>query len=187
MGTSWQDVALESVKILGPAIITALAAYFTAKFQFKIKVKEIVESNKFRAHERIFDFHKSKYDLFDKAILNINEGFGFFAGLSLSEQNEQGEIKRFVAKYLSVYIETAPLDLKQLIDEFYHVSELHALEFERLNRQLLIAEGISTPTNQEENNDVIVKLLVIYGFANYCGKILTERQVVSIFDKYIER
>ena len=102
MGTSWQDVALESVKILGPAIITALAAYFTAKFQFKIKVKEIVESNKFRAHERIFDFHKSKYDLFDKAILNINEGFGFFAGLSLSEQNEQGEIKRFVAKYLSV-------------------------------------------------------------------------------------
>ncbi|MCH7372567.1 hypothetical protein [Aeromonas sp. MR16] len=187
MGASWQDVALESVKILGPAIITALAAYFTAKFQFKIKVKEIVESNKFRAHERIFDFHKSKYDLFDKAILNINEGFGFFAGLSLSEQNEQGEIKRFVAKYLSVYIETAPLDLKQLIDEFSHVSELHTLEFERLKRQFLIAKEISTPTNQEEINDVIVKLLVIYGVANYCGKILTEMQAVSIFDKYIER
>lgn len=185
MSTTWQYVALESVKILGPAIITALAAYFTARFQFKIKVKELVEANKFKAHERIFDFHKNKYDLFDEAILKINEGFGFFAGLSLSEKNEAGEIKRFVAKYLSIYIETAPLDLKQLIVDFSSVADTHALEFERLNRQLLIAEDIKIPKNQEEINDVIVKLLVIYGFANYCGKILTERKTVGVFDKYI--
>lgn len=109
----------------------------------------------------------------------------FFAGLSLSEKNEAGEIKRFVAKYLSIYIETAPLDLKQLIVDFSSVADTHALEFERLNRQLLIAEDIKIQKNQEEINDVIVKLLVIYGFANYCGKILTERKTVGVFDKYI--
>ena len=67
------DVVSDAIKILGPALITAVVGYKAGKSQLLLKIEELNKNNEFKAREKIFDFHKEKLakaDKFSKIYVN---------------------------------------------------------------------------------------------------------------------
>jgi len=49
-------IATDAIKIIGPAVIAAVATYKTAKSQFENKLVEIKHSNELEARKSLFDW-----------------------------------------------------------------------------------------------------------------------------------
>ncbi|WP_050937682.1 hypothetical protein [Vibrio harveyi] len=184
METSWQDVAIEAIKILGPAMVTGVAAYFTATIQLKAKLKQIEKNSEYKAREKVFDFKTEKYNKLDKSLATLNETLSFLAGMSMTDRDDQYAINSFVAKYLSTFIYSAPFDVKQTIDQFLPLSTEYPREFDKLQKDLSLVEGLKQPNNYNQVNDTIVTLIGIYGFVRCCSKIVAEKEALKVFEPY---
>ncbi|ELU8559904.1 hypothetical protein DLR60_17655 [Vibrio tarriae] len=184
METSWQEVAIEAIKILGPAIVTGAAAYCTATIQLKAKLKQIEKSSEYKAREKVFDFKTEKYNKLDKSLFTLNETLGFLAGMSMTDRDDQCAINSFVAKYLTTFINSSPFDVKQTIDQFVPLVHEYPREFDKLQKDLLLVEGLQKPNNYDQVNDTIVTLIGVYGFVSCCSKIVAEKEALKVFESY---
>ncbi|AQM66586.1 MULTISPECIES: hypothetical protein [Vibrio] len=184
METSWQDVAIEAIKILGPAMVTGVAAYFTATIQLKAKLKQIEKNSEYKAREKVFDFKTEKYNKLDKSLATLNETLSFLAGMSMTDRDDQYAINSFVAKYLSTFIYSAPFDVKQTIDQFLPLATEYPREFDKLQKDLSLVEGLKQPNNYDQVNDTIVTLIGVYGFVSCCSKIVAEKEALKVFEPY---
>jgi len=178
------DVFSDAVKILGPAIITAVVGYKVGKSQLLMKIEELNKNNEFKAREKIFDFHKEKLAKVDESIANLNDGLGEFAGMTLADLDDEMHFSSFINKYLVVYINGLPFQLNQINDELKKYSDEFNREFERLQFCIKRSEDISKPKNPEEAQTTIVELIEMYGFASHCISILIEKEALEIFKPY---
>ena len=178
------EVLSDAIKILGPAIITAIVGYKVGKSQLLMKVEELNKNNEFKARDRIFAFHKEKLEKVDESIASLNNGLGEFAGMTLADLDDTLNLSSFINKYLVVYINNLPFQLSQINDEVKkHANEL-SREYDRLQRYIKLADNISIPENPKDALTVITELLEIYGFASHCLRILIEKEALEIFKPY---
>ena len=178
------NVISDAIKILGPAIITAIVGYKVGKYQLLIKIKELNKNNEFKAREKIFEFHKEKLAKVDESIKGLNEGLGKLAGMAMADFDDKLQISSFVNKYLLVYINGLPFQLKQTYSELKKYSEECNQELDRLQVYLQRAEKVSKPENPEDAHTVIVELIEIYSFASHCIRIIIEKEALEIFKPY---
>ena len=178
------EVISDSIKILGPAIITAIVGYKAGQFQLKQKVEELQRNNEFKAREKIFEFHKEKLTKVDESISNLSEGLGQFAGMALAERGDDMLFTTFVAKYLTSYIERLPFQLNHINDELQKYADEMSREVELLSRYIEDAPKIQSPSDPEAVQRTIVKLLEIYGSCSHCLRSLIEREALEIFEPY---
>jgi hypothetical protein len=179
------DVISDAVKILGPAIITAIVGYKIGKSQLLMKIKELNKNNEFKAREKIFEFHKEKLVKMDESIKNLNEGLGHLVGMTLADLDDKMHLSSFVNKYIVVYINGLPFYLKQTYDELKKYSDEFNHELELLLDYKKRAEHISKPENPEDVQTTIVELIEIHSFANHCNRILIEKEALEIFKPYM--
>jgi hypothetical protein len=178
------DVISDTVKILGPAIITAIVGYKVGKSQLLLKIEELNKNNEFKAREKIFDFHKEKLAKVDESIASLNEGLGQFAGMTIADLDDELNFSSFINKYLVVYIDGLPFQLNHINDELKDHSAEFSREYERLQVYIKRSEDISKPKNPEDIQSTIVELIEIYGFASHCIRILIEKEALEIFAPY---
>jgi hypothetical protein len=179
------DVISDAVKILGPAIITAIVSYKIGQSQLLMKIKELNKNNEFKAREKIFDFHKEKLEKMDQSIKSLIEGLGQLAGMTLADLDDKMHFSSFVNKYIILYINGLPFYLKQTYDELkkYSGEFNHDLELLQVYKQR--AENLSKPENPEDAQTTIVELIEIHSFVSHCNRILIEKEALEIFKPYM--
>ena len=179
-------VVEDAVKILGPAIITAIVGYKAGKNQLMIKIEEIRSENQFRAREKIFEFRKEKLAKADQSIVTLNESLMQFVGLSLSDTEDASVFGGFINKHLSSHIEFLPFQLNHINDELMRYHDTYKRERDKMQGHIRKAKSIERPKNREEIISTIYELMEIYGFASHCLRILVEKEALHIFEPYTE-
>ena len=90
-----KDILLDAIKILGPAIITAIVGYKYGKLQVTLKLKEMDKAHEFGAREHLFNYYKerSKSLLERQGQLNasLNELMGIATGITVVAKEEVSE------------------------------------------------------------------------------------------------
>ena len=178
------DVLSDAIKILGPALITAVVGYKVGKSQLLLKIEELNQNNEFKAREKIFDFHREKLAKVDESIASLNEGLGQFAGMTLADMDDELNFSSFINKYLVIYIEGIPFQLNHINDEMKQYSCEYPREHEQLNKYMAHTEEIEKPSTPEEAHSTIVELIEIYGFASHCIRLIIEKEALEIFKPY---
>ncbi len=180
-------VVSDSIKILGPAIITAIVGYKAGKSQLLLKLEELNKNNEFTARERIFDFHKEKLAKIDESITILNEGLGQCAGMTLADMDDQMNLSLFVKKYVILYIRDLPYQLDKISDEMEKYSDEFISEREQLREHIERSIDIKEPTTPEEITSVIAELIENYRFVSRCIRLLIEKEAFEIFKPYISK
>ena len=178
------EVIADSIKILGPAIITAIVGYKAGQFQLKQRVEELKRNNEFNARDKIFEFHKEKLAKVDESISNLSEGLGRFSGMALAEREDDLMFTTFVARYLTSYIKVLPFQLNHINDELIKYADEMPREVELISKYLEEAPRIESPSDPEAVQSTIVKLLEIYGSCSHCLRSLIEKEALDIFEPY---
>lgn len=179
------DVISDAIKILGPAIITAIVGYKVGRSQLLLKIEEINKNNEFKAREKIFDFYKEKLVKVDQSIANLNEGLGQFAGMTLADFDDELNFSSFINKYLVVYINGLPFQLNHINDALKKYSDEFSREYDRLPGYIKRSQEIKKPNDPESAHNTIVELLEIYEFVSHCFSLLIEKEALEIFKPYI--
>lgn len=178
------DVVSDAIKILGPALITAVVGYKAGKSQLLLKIEELNKNNEFKAREKIFDFHKEKLAKADESIASLNEGLGQLAGISLADIDDELNFSSFINKYLVVYIEGIPFQLNHINDEMKQYSGEFPRESEQLRKYMVRSEEIERPGTPEDAHSTILELIEIYGFTSHCIRLIIEKEAIEIFKPY---
>ncbi len=178
------EVISDSIKILGPAIITAIVGYKAGQFQLKLRIEELNKNNEFKAREKIFEFHKEKLTKVDESISKLNDGLGQFAGMALADREDESMITSFVASHLTSYIEGLPFQLNHINDELKKYSNDMPREVALMSQYIKEAPEVKLPSDPEGVQRAIVKLLEMYGSCSHCLRLLIEREALEIFESY---
>lgn len=181
------DLISDAIKILGPAIITAIVGYKVGKSQLLIQIEQLNKNNEFKAREKIFDFHKDKLAKVDESIKGLNAGLGQLAGMALADSDDKLHLSSFVNKHLVVYINSLPFTLNQIKDELKKYSDEFNRELERLQTYIKRSEHISKPENIEDAQTTIVELIEMYSWVSNCTTIIIEKEALEIFKPYMAK
>jgi hypothetical protein len=75
-----ESVLLDGIKILGPALIAAIATYKGMKAQSELKLQERFKDHEFRAREHLFDYYKNRQVNLSKSHDELAESLGSLLG-----------------------------------------------------------------------------------------------------------
>jgi hypothetical protein len=102
LAVTWPDVAIEALKILGPAAIALLATLLTLRHQRLLKRQELDVGARLRARELVFTHYQKKLDRVAAAV----EEFGrAIAGIEILLQSPETEgVEKTAASFTSTLI-----------------------------------------------------------------------------------
>ncbi len=179
------DVVSEAIKILGPAIITAIVGYKVGQSQLLLKIEELNKNNEFKAREKIFDFHKERLSKVDESIASLTEGLGQFAGMTLADMNDEMNFSLFINKYIVLHLNGLPFHLNHIKDELIKYPDEFNRELVRLDVYIRRSIDIRKPKNTGDAISIISELIEIYDFASNCISNLIEKEALKVFKPYI--
>jgi len=83
------DVLDNAIKILGPALITGVVAYLTAKVQITSHLKELDKNNEFKARECFFNYQRERQLAADKGARDALSAIGNLRAHYQSELSDE--------------------------------------------------------------------------------------------------
>jgi hypothetical protein len=181
-------VVSDSIKILGPAIITAIVGYKVGQSQLLLKIDELNKNNEFKAREKLFDFHKEKLVKVDESIASLTEALAQFAGMTVGDEiGDESNLTSFVNKYLMLYINGLPFQLNHVNDELKKYPNKFPRELEQVNKYIRQSAKLEKPCTPEDTQTSIVELIETYSYCSHCIRLLIETEAVEIFKPYTDK
>jgi hypothetical protein len=182
------EVVSDSIKILGPAIITAIVGYKAGQSQLLLKIEELNKNNEFKARDKLFDFHKEKLVKVDESIASLSEALAAFAGMTAGDDiNNKSVGSLFVDKYVVSYIDGLTFQLNHINDELKKYPADFPRQLEKINKYIKQSDEFEKPITPEDTQVSIVKLIEIYTFCSHCLRLLIEKEAVEIFKPYLSK
>ncbi|WP_020407413.1 hypothetical protein [Hahella ganghwensis] len=178
------EVLSDAVKILGPAIITAVVGYKAGIRQMELKIDEINKGNEFKARDRIFEFHKEKLATCDKSIGSLNSALLEYAGMSLAVKGDELSLSSFVGRHLTLHIQGLPFQLEHINCELLAYKDRLPKECEKMKGYMQKCVELKTPLSSDEIQETIMELIEIYSFASHCIRMMIEFEALEIFSPY---
>lgn len=121
MSTTWIDIAStvlpDAVKILGPAVITAVVALQCVRFQLRSTERTASLENKFKAREKLFEYFEKQIARSDEDSKRAIEGLGQILGVEISVNsldNPDRSLVQVVEPLLLRSVSCRPSQLKSL-------------------------------------------------------------------------
>jgi len=179
----------DALKIIGPAVIAALATFKATKVQYELKLKEIESSHGFKAREALVDHYKQQAQRFDEAYDSLNNTLGQLLGVSASmaEGKETlDELTSSMAGIADMYIAMAPFDVKIALRDLKEQKLDNTEEFIKLQEYKEKASTLKATRVPEELQNNIYSLLEMYSFLSRCNTLTFETKVNLIFTKYVK-
>lgn len=121
-----QNVGIEAIKILGPAIIAAYVAYKTGKSQMEAKLKEVDKRNEFEARKAIYDLLIQRKENISEGYRGILENIAFFMSAASGKEID-AEFDETIIGLTNTYLRTAQR-MTQLTKETFEKKELNSKE-----------------------------------------------------------
>lgn len=185
-----QTVALDAIKILGPATLASYATYKAAFIQIKIKLDELEKAHQFQAREHIFTAIKNRLSDFDEVTDKLNGDLGKLVGFTsaLIKDDDSSELNNFntvmniatrsKAKLLPYEIRSTLLDMCSLnLESSDEYKEL-------LVRSKVIVVILNTDSFSKLQSNIL-ELLETYDLLSYCTRLVMNKQMESIFKPYL--
>lgn len=183
-------VLMESVKILGPAIVTAIVTYKLTKIQYDGKLKEIDKSNEFKARERLFDYYKERQDKLAADHMKLNETFGQIAGISSHVADGKGELDGFAEMAFGIYdlyLRTAPFEAEVTLRDMVAKNLDKTKEYFEIDAYKMKLAALKPTRDMSEIKHSLFLLMEFYMFLLRSNHLLLERQLESVFEKYVSK
>ena len=181
------EVLSDAIKILGPAIITAVVGYTAGQRQMELKIEEVNKSNEFKARDKIFEFHKEKIASCDNSIGSLNSALLEYAGLTLADKDDELSLSSFVGRHLTLHIQGLPFQLEHINDELITCKDKLPKECEKMDRYMQSCLKLKAPESYDEIQESIMELLEIYSFASHCIRMMIEFEALEIFSPYTKK
>ena len=183
------SVVSDAIKILGPAMITALLAYLIAKAQMSHKLKELDNTHDFSARKYLFNHYKERGQQLHKKYKELNNSLsnlmGFTIGYTLTDKENEKEFMRRMAEVIRSYSTLTPMDLRITKKEMKKNELQDTSEFGELDSYIEKVRSFNQNDTLSAVQKNIVTLLEIYAHLYYCQQLLLEKEGDKIFQKYL--
>lgn len=179
--TAFQEVAVEAIKILGPAFFT----YLAASSQFRSKLEELERTQGFRSREHLFAYYKSRQRKLAKGYEELGEGIGKVLGFASAaadvpdaKMNETIESFKVLVR---VHTVVAPFELEMALRDLKAADLAGLDEFKKLSGYRDAAANLQIGTTIDHLRELVVKLMEIYGLLERCNQAVLEKRIESLF------
>jgi hypothetical protein len=185
-----QTVSMEAIKVLGPAIIAAYAAYRAAFVQFKLKLQELEQGHQFQARASLFAHLKDRLERIDQQVERLNADLAHMLGFATGYQVAQpllgtSEVADLMAVTARSVERTAPLEIAALLSDMRVAGLASSDEF-----KALLARQQFKPTSADSSSFETLKVLVpelieTYNLLALCTRLLLRQQMELVFAPYL--
>jgi hypothetical protein len=180
----------DAIKIVAPALITALATYFAMRLQLKIKLEEIREDHNFQARTSLFQYAKERYQLEQCDYEKVQGNFSILIGRAvgspgntsagLTNKTEMAARMLFSeSQSLGHEIELSKTQLKEagLIDEAYS---------NRLDALARNFPFVKVASNLPELESNIAQTMEIRSYLSKCRQAVYKKAMDRILAPYLK-
>ena len=186
-----KTISLESIKILGPAVIAAYATYRATKTQYEIKLQELTKSHEFKARENLFDYYKNRQQKLSKSHEELNNTLGQILGMAatVDDEMESKSIDNLQSSYMSIaklYAGLIPSEIDTTLADLEKKGLSNTPEYKKLAGFREIIKNIRENIGFEQLKENIFIMLEIYSFLERGNQLLLARQIEGVFSKYID-
>ncbi|QYK12779.1 hypothetical protein K0I63_18980 [Shewanella rhizosphaerae] len=184
-------IAVDAIKILGPAVIAALATYKATKAQYDAKLQELTKGHEFKAREHLFDYYKERQGKLSKSHEELSNILGQVLGFSaVTNDVTLGDCLHDLANTFfgiaRLYHGQAPFEISTTLRDFESKGIQEEPEYEKLNFYLHMVNSITPSNDRAEFEKVVFSLLEVYSFLERCNQVLLENEMKGLFNKYVE-
>jgi hypothetical protein len=127
----------DAVKILGPALITAIVTFLIARVQIRAKVSEIVASGELKARESLFAYYKERGERLGASSKKFGEELGKMYGrIGAAGGDDEpfgGDFIELSAKLFGIASKMVPVELSIAKAELEFVGLEKSAELASLN------------------------------------------------------
>lgn len=185
-----RTIALESIKVLGPAAVAAIATYKVANAQYRARLIEISQTNEFGARQNLFDYYKGRQAKLAEGQRELNEALGQLLGMMASADADSGSARHpLVDTYtgmVDMHIGLAHFDVDITRRDMKAKGLSDSEEYGRLEQYAKVVVELSLSTDAEIVKKNAFALLEVYGFLERCNQVLLEAQMEGLFNKYLK-
>jgi hypothetical protein len=163
------EVLDNAIKILGPATITGLVGYYSARIQLTVRLKELDKGNEFKAREHFFKHYKEKQSAVGTRARQLLSSL-----LTKSVENDRDELLLL----RQMVLEAAQIGMQNMQQR--KLDDKYKLQFENLVRahQIVSAERlVATDDDRKHLIDLARQL-------DLCGDLIAEENIQWCFGKY---
>jgi len=185
-----KDISLDAIKILGPAIITAIISYKWGKLQVTLKLKAMDKTHEFGAREHLFNYYKerSKSLLERQGQLNASLGklIGIASGVTAVAKEEASEFLKTMGEMIRDLSRTDKMEL-YITKKDMKKNKLNEIpEFNEIDLYVKEVENLSQDNTLPALRKNITTLLEINTHLYYCQQLMLEKTGGEIFKKYLD-
>lgn len=186
-----QTVALEAIKIIGPAVIAAYATYRATSTQWELKLREVERANEFRAREQIFAHLKERLvhlnDEAAKLHAGVGQTLGYASGSSTAEITlHDREFIETMGGMVASIGKLAPLEVSTLLSEMQVAKLADTEEFKTLSAHRSVHFTTSKPSTFDELRVMMFELLELNSILGICTRLLLQKQMDIVFSPYLQ-
>jgi hypothetical protein len=185
-----KSVLMEVTKVIGPAVVAALATYGVTRWQFLEKLREIERTQEFSARQNLFDYYKNRQLKLAEGYQQLSGAFGQLLGMATAcEEQSTDKSNRLVESFAGIadiYVGIAPFDIDISCRDLAAKGLENTEEYAKLQEYRRIASAMSLTGTFGVVRGNILSLLEIYGFLERCNHLVLEKQMEALFSKYIK-
>jgi len=179
------ELILDVVKILGPAIVTAIVSYKVAKIQIDIKKIEVTKNNQYKAREKIFDYEKEKIEKIETSTNELRNMLYSMAGYISEGISKNDTNWLFFSSTVKNKITVLASEFKSLSFKLSEQRINYEDEYEELEG--FVKEIDCNPLSLEPDSlqETIMRLIDMYTFIGSCLQSIAESEAKKIFQEYL--
>jgi hypothetical protein len=183
------ELISEGVKIIGPALIAAGAAYFAASLQFKATLGQIREANEFAARQHLFDYYKDKQRQLSESYNELSNTLGQVLGVNAAPRKGKDDesIENMVSGFDSIaqlHIDAAPFEIGLTLRDMRSKKLDSLQEFKQLTRRKQALDELNLGGDFQSKKNTVLSLLELYAWLKRCNQLLLEKEMDLLFSKY---
>ena len=185
----------DAIKILGPALITGIVAYYTIRIQYKSKLEEMSGNQSFKAREHLLDYYKMKIADASKAANELNYTLGSILGSATainltndaaSDQDFEIEDIASNVSMVDMYLELCDFEINTVLRDMEAINLSDMEEYHKLVTYLDVSKSLDASREFTQLKNNIMKLSEIYTFIARCGQLVLEAQIKHLFGSYVK-
>jgi hypothetical protein len=187
---TWQEVWLEGIKIMGPAIITGLLGYFGARLQLKTKSVELKNQNEFMTRKALFDHYNDLRKDARKSQTDLQQTLGQYLGFAQFMKTGDGEIDDdtldLVKSGMEIYNKNLPTELERIHKEMTRLGMQDYPQYKDYEIYTNMAAGITDIEDVTRMKDNLYKLVEVHSYYANCHDIVLQVIAEKLFEPYAD-
>jgi hypothetical protein len=185
-----KTIGTDSIKILGPAIITALVAYKVAQRQLEIKLKELEKTHEFVAREHLFMYYKERQNKLAEGHEALADFLGQILGtattIGAADKDIAEDMIPPVAELIVAYSNMTPAEIRITSRDMERSGLKDTEDYNRLIAYLEPIRNLDKSGTLSALRKNVFTILEAYHFLQYCNQSLLQREMDKVFARYVK-